>query len=134
MEDVSMSTDFEERVPIPLLGSLYRCLIGLSQRNRKRRASEALEDPPNPTLDVSHIPTEKLWEVFTPTFRRYIELRWPGKDVDEKMRNIRANTSAEEIINLAKMGPVVLAEWRANRRSEPRQSTGGNGRFLELLH
>jgi hypothetical protein len=48
------------------------------------------------------------------------------------MRNIRANTSTEDIINLAKMGPAVLAEWRANR-SGPRQSTSGGGRFLGLF-
>jgi hypothetical protein len=90
-----------------------------------------LEDPPKPTFDISHIPIEKLWEIFTPTFRRYIELWWPGQDVDEKMQNIRANTSAEEIISLAKMGPAVLAEWRANLRgSGPRQLTSGEAEIV----
>lgn len=108
-------------------------LLLQNRRNRKRRASEALEDPPKPAFDISHIPIEKLWEIFTPTFQQFIELRWPGQDVDERMRNIRVNTSTEDIINLAKMGPAVLSEWRANRRSGPRQSTSGSGRFLGLL-
>lgn len=136
-EDVSMSTEFEERVSVPLPGPLDRCLIYSflqTRRNRKRRASEALEDPPKPAFDISRIPIEKLWEIFTPTFQRYIELRWPGQDVDEKMRNIRMNTSTEEITNLAKMGPAILSEWRANRPSVPRQSTSGSGTSLGLLH
>jgi len=87
---------------------------------------------PKSTLD--HIPIEKLWEIFTPTFRRYIELRWPGQDVDEKMQSIYTNTRPEEIIGLAKMGPAVLAEWRANQLSAPRQSIRGSGRSLERLH
>jgi hypothetical protein len=82
----------------------------------KAQSQQIFDTSPEIEQALERIPTPQLISVFEPAIREHLKHRIPEGDVECMLENVKMNTSRENIMKLAGLLPLVMAELKESNR------------------